>query len=223
YNILGGELTSQARASLVSQIDAHASFQAIATSDPGDASGISFLVLNADGTTVTSLAIRETDANMQNGGSFFTAGATTATLRRPSLQTSPATLTAGIYRLMIDLWDDPDFDHTFATGPSAIATSAALETAIISELTTAGFGVATGATTITITRPGDKIMAIRVDSEGSGLIENSYGISGAMSITPAQPVGGGVPTLSQYGMFALILLMTAAAFVIMRRKSAAAR
>jgi hypothetical protein len=216
--IVPGESVTQVRNDLVRIIDLSPSYKAVIFTDPGDPNGNSFYVTHQDGSSTTSMSISEDSIGIQDSGTRTLIGGMSGTLGRVTAAGNPATLTAGIYRLVVDVWDGADFDQTFTTGPSGITTAAALDTAISGALASAGFTVASSSTAFTISKSNNMIMAVRVDSLGSGLIVNQTGYSGAHSVGDF-----GSPTLSQLGMFVLVLMMTLAAIVVMRRKAASTR
>ena len=216
--IAPGETSTQARDALVSLIDASPFYSASAATDPGDPNGNSFLVTRTNGTELFSMSISENSASLQDSGTRTTIGGTTGVVGRVTPAGNPSTLTTGIYRLIVDEGVIGDFDQTFTTGPSGISTASALDAAVSSALTAAGFTVSAGSSTFTISKSGISIRAVRVDSEGSGLVVNQTGFAGVTSGIPSSPTAG-VPTLSQLGMFVLVLMMTLAAIVVMRRKA----
>lgn len=213
--ITAGQMTTAIRDSLVSQINADPNFQAVAIADPHDPNGVSFQVLTTTGQEIDSLEIRENDSNMDNIAVFYPGGRFDARLQKVAVSNTLAG--NGNYRLIVEPWDSPVFDQTFSTTG---ITAATLDTQVRNALIAAGYSVVDDGNFYTISRPGDVLMGIRVDSSDTGVIVHSLRLRGGGAGGPI--TNANIPTLSQWGMFGLVLLLTAGAIVVLRRKGAAA-
>lgn len=215
-----GQSLASVAAALEAQIDA-AGFVATIVSDPEDPNNSSLDVTMAGGGELTQLSVCENDANFANTGVKFSMGKGIAIIGKAAVVNAN-----GNYRLRVNLWDGTDYDTTFTTTLPANDTPAELNAAVMSSLTGAGFTVQDlgtncgsfgtlmgGAGCFSVSRAGDMVVSARVSATDTGLKE--FCIS-------EEPTSAAIPTASQWGVFALVLLLTISAFVMMRRRMRAA-
>lgn len=211
-----GQTVASVAAALEAQIDA-AGFVATIVSDPEDPNNSSLDITMPGGGELTQLSVCENDANYANTGVKFSMGKGIAIIGKAAVVNAN-----GNYRLRVNLWDGTDYDTTFNTTLAANDTAAELNAVVMASLTSAGFTVQDlgtscgsfgslmgGAGCFSVSRAGDMIVSTRVSATDTGLKE--FCIS-------EEPTSAAIPTASQYGMFALVLLLTISAFVLMRRR-----
>lgn len=211
-----GQTVASVSAALEAQIDA-GGFVASVVSDPEDPNNFSLDVTMPGGGEVTQLAVCENDANFNNGGVKFAMGKGSAILGKPGTVNAN-----GNYRLRINLWDSADYDVTFNTTLAANDTPAELQAAIEASLISAGFTVVNlgsncgsfgtlmaAAGCWSVSKAGDMLVSTRTEATDTGIRE--FCIS-------QEPTSSGIPTASQYAMFALVLLLTISALFMMRRR-----
>jgi hypothetical protein len=207
--VLAGTDVLVAVYNMAAAINADADLQAMVVTDPNDPTANSFEVLHQDGSELDRFNLSETDPNIDDlaitsDGSWLTAVFFKVT----------AVAGNGNYRLVIDVENGTDFDQTFLTTIPANDTPAELNASIASALRSAGFMVNELPDCMFITKKGDLVVGIRASSTDTGVVVTTLEVKGL-------PAVGTIPTLSQYGMFVLVLLMTGAAMIVMRRKAAA--
>jgi hypothetical protein len=162
------------------------------------------------GVEATHLQICSTDPNIDIVGITFAEGKKTAVINQV---TSVAGHVTG-YTLQIDASIGSDINHTFNTTLVPDNTPAGLNASICSFATGLGYTCQQIFSSIVIAKPGAQILAATVTA-------NDPAISNlCVDVTDNPPSVGTIPTLSQYGMFVLVLLMTGAAIIVMRRKAA---
>jgi len=211
-----GQTAQALRDSLRIEIDADTRFAAVNGVDPEDPNGASIDVTVQGGGELAQMSVCETDATFNDVGVRFSAGKAAGLLNKPPASGS------GTYRLRINVWDGADYDVTFNAADADKDTPAELLAAISSSLTAAGFNVAdmgsscqsfgsgiSGSGCISISKSGNMLVSTRVNTTGAVLKEVCIG---------QEPTSSGIPTVSQYGMFALVLLLTISAIVMMRRR-----
>ena len=211
-----GQTADALRDSIRAEINLDPRFVAINGVDPEDPNGASIDVTLEGGSEVTQMSVCENDGTFNDVGVRMAAGKAVAILNKPPASGS------GNYRLRINLWDGADYDVTFNAADANKDTPAELLAAISSSLTAAGFNVAdmgsscgsfgsgiSAAGCIGISKAGDMLVSTRVNTTGAVLKEVCIG---------QEPTSSGIPTVSQYGMFALVLLLTISAIVMMRRR-----
>ena len=203
--ITPGETNTNVNADLVSQMNTHISFNAAVSSDPFDPNAVAFEVLTARGEEVQDLQICETSASATTLGVYIPMGKDTAMIGLPTAMNAD-----GTYTLTLRRWDGAQVVHTYNTSVSPNNTVSGLISSLVADLTADGFTLVQGATYLSIRRAGDMMTYVKIVATDTGIIN---------TCTRMLPSAGVVPTLSQYGFFALILLMTGAAMLMLRRKS----
>ncbi len=178
---------------------------AITPSNPFNPDDVTFQVLRQTSTEVSALKVSATDPNIDSAGVGIGDGRMRTHFTKPT-----GTNNDGNYRLKIRTKNGPPLDVDIPTGVPATDTLPEILGAIESALTAAGFTVWTTSDSFEVTNPGDEITAVRVeytdsDQDGKPIFAK---LEGKTSI----------PTLSQYGMFLFISLLTGAAFLMLRRK-----
>lgn len=178
---------------------------------------------------VAHLVVTETDPGFQGAGvSFNSPGRRWVAINRVvSLNGN------GNYRLIIDADTGTDYDQTFNTTTSPTNTVAGLNTSLDISLAQAGFctflDAATGQRYIQKYDPkvDVKILSANVSATDTALSSFTVELTDSGPISPsgscsaaaaASSTGAVVPTLSEYGLFVLVALLTGAALLVLRRK-----
>ncbi len=209
-------------------INATGRFTASIITDPEDPNAVSLDVKKIGGEDLIQLAV------CKDVVEYSTVGVKLAAGKRDAVLSKPIALAAnGIYRIRLNMWDTADYDVTFDTSQPANDTPAELFASISSSLTSNGFtvtdlgascsafgsGFATSGC-FAITRHGDMVVSARVDVTDTGSRKVCSGLTVAPGVVLPPGPTQGIPTLSQYGMFALVALMTIAAIGLLRRRRA---
>ncbi len=217
--LTSGQTMASVQTAMITKINTESggSLVATAVSDPEDPNNNSIEVTLAGGGEVTQFSVCENDATFNNTGVKVGMGKGVSILGKPAVVNAN-----GNYRLRINMWDSADYDVTFLTTDANKDTPAELLAAITASLTAAGFTVQDLGTScgsfgssigaagcINISKTGEMIVSTRIEATDTGLKEF------CMS---QEPTSSGIPTVSQYGMFALVLLLTISAIVMMRRR-----
>jgi hypothetical protein len=211
---------NQSLASVTAEMEAlidAGGFVATDVSDPEDPNNDSLEVTLPGGGELTQFSVCETDANFNNVGVKFAMGKAIGIIGKPAVVNAN-----GNYRLRINMWDSADYDVTFLTTDLDKNTPAFLLAAITASLNAAGFTVQDLGTScgsfgssigsagcISVSKPGDMVVSTRIRTTDTGIKEVCIS---------QEPTSSGIPTVSQYGMFALVLLLTISAIVMMRRR-----
>jgi len=195
---------------LVSRINAETVFVATVVNDPVDSNLAAFQVKTSLNATVSSLQIDETDTNIDDIGTRFTAGRASTGFEKVSW--SNTIVGNGVYRLKIELITNPDYFQTFDTSIAPNDTAAGLDASIKASLISAGFSVTETTTSFVVTRSGDLIEATQVDCTDSGVVSHAV----SMPSTSSGP--GGLPALTDLGLFALVATLTGAGMALFRRR-----
>ena len=206
--IIPGEFNTAVNADLVALMDASPSFNATISTDPFDLGAVAFEVLTASGGEVQDLQICETSTSLQTLGAYIPMGKDAVLIDLPTAVNGDPN---GRYSLTLKRWDGPDFTRTYNTDTAPNNSVSGLIASLKTDLTAAGFTVFQGSTALTLQRAGDMMTYVKIVATDSGIRD---------TCTRLTPSFGVVPTLSQYGIFLLVLLMTIAAVLMLRRKSA---
>ncbi|HET6372731.1 MAG TPA: IPTL-CTERM sorting domain-containing protein [Candidatus Polarisedimenticolia bacterium] len=207
-----GSMVSSGRDSLVNLINANPEYSANAFSDPNDSGSNSFQIFSEEGGGVGHFELCETDPNIDHLGVSFSEGRTWGTLNQATKVDQN-----GSFTLFIDLvaGTDPNFPP-FSTSAPPNNSPSGLNGAVSSALVSAGFTVVTTNTgSLGFTKPGDRIRSVRITGTDTGFVTS------CLDLSDIAPATSQVPTLSQVGLFLLVLLMTGAALLVLRRKGAA--
>lgn len=192
---------------LVNKMNASPSFNATVSADPFDPGAVAFEVLTASGGEVQDLQICETSASLQTLGASIPMGKDAVLIDLPTVVNGDPN---SKYSLTLRRWDGPEYTRTYDTGTAPNNSVSGLIASLKTDLTAAGFIAFQGSTTLTIQRSGDMMTYVKIVATDTGIVN---------TCTRMTPSSGVVPTLSQYGIFLLVLLMTIAAVLMLRRKS----
>ncbi len=191
---------------LSSQIDLSPDFQSSCpVAHPNGLAGPWFSALKQSGEELDRLSVCGTDPTIDNVAVSFVGGKQAALLRRVTTMAMN-----GNYRLVIDVWDGTDYDQTFNTAVAPNNTAAGLNNSIQTSLSAAGFTTFVSGSNLVVQRQGTMLVTARISSTDTGVVDFCV----EMTATPPSPI----PTLSQVGMFVLVLLLTGAAILVLRRR-----
>ena len=209
HTIVFGQTPEQVRDILVARINSETTFLATVGTDPILAD---FQVTTASGGEILSLQIDENDTNIDDIGARFAMGKGLTTFKKMN-STGNTIVGNGMYILMVELWDNPDYSQTFNTAIAPNNTAAGLDASVKASLISAGFSVTETATSFVVSRAGDMIVSTQVDCTDSGVVSHD------VLMQPTSPGPGGLPTLSDLGLFILTTLFVLAALAILRGRS----
>ena len=209
-NTTPGQSMTAIRDSLVAMIDASPSYVAASLVDPNDPGVASLTVTKTMGMEADHLKICSTDSGIDHVGISFAVGRFVATVNQVT-----AVAANGNYRIEVDASSGPDVDANIPTTVPPNNTPGGLNASICSALTGAGYicDLAAYPGSFMISKAGVQILAVRVTASDSAISTLCVDLTNDRNVA--------TPTLSQYGMFVLVLLMTGAAIFVMRRKAAA--
>jgi hypothetical protein len=206
HTLSAGESAADARDALVALINADVDFMAESTTVPPgvfESDDVFFEVLTADGFELDSASACESDANYTNSGVHFPGGRDEARVRTPTSAAGD-----GVYDLRIDLALGPNAHLSIPTDVSDLVGT------IISDLIALGFTVEILGGEIQITKPGDNILSVRVESTDTEITHTCA--------TMRNPAPTTFPVMSHYAVVLLVVGLLLAGLVIIRRKLAAA-
>ncbi|HEY3174880.1 MAG TPA: IPTL-CTERM sorting domain-containing protein [Candidatus Polarisedimenticolia bacterium] len=219
--ILTGDFTSTLRNRLAIQIDNDPNFSADPPptfTDPFDPNAVAFEVKTQSGQEIQDMQICETAPKIEQIAVNFLAGvdfarfrkATTVTGVNSDPNTHPGlpnyTLTI---RTLPPLFLDPVYTLSYTTSAPPNNTATGLNNSIRADLLAAGFTVTEDSTNFTIRKIGEPIISVKTSTTDSGITQL------CVSLSPFDP---NIPTLSQVGMFVLVLILTGSAIMMLRRK-----
>ena len=214
-----GETATSVVSRLITAINTDANFSAtmigVGTTD--------YQILRTGGGDVSHIVLSETDPGIKAAGvSFDAPGRGWAAINR--IFTIAGN---GNYRLAIAASTGPVYDRTFDTTAAPTNTVAGLNTALDATLAQAGFCTfldsASGLKFIQ--KPGARILSANLSATDTAISSFTVDVTDAAPLSPVGScgdgvgAGGGTPTLSEFGMFVLVALLTGAALLVIRRRS----
>lgn len=200
-------------------IDAHPSFTATTSTDPVDPNNIPAIrVLHQDGTQVGILSVFEDDAGVVGAGGV--ANDIGSGAFRVTIQGVDAVAQNGSIFVDISLSSGPDVHIVVSTsGKTASQVNSDLRSALIGNGFTVD-GPANGP--FDVTRSSLTFRRVAWLSTDTGVNVSGVGFTWASPPPPPPPVATvieGSPTLTEWGLVALTVLIIAAALIVLRRKN----
>lgn len=206
HMLASGETAGVARNALVALINASDEFMAESTTAPPgvfESDDVFYEVLTATGFELDSASACENDAHYTNSGAHFPGGKPEARIRAPT-----SVAGNGVYDLRIDLAVGPDAHLTIPTNVGDLVGT------ITDDLIALDFTVEVFSGELRITKAGDNILSIRVESTDTGINHTC-----AVLQTPGPLT---FPAMSQYAVVLLVVGLLLAGLVMIRRKLKAA-
>lgn len=204
-----GEALTSARTNLVGSINADPRYTATSFTDVNDPSAVGYQVLPETGGELEHLSQCENDSNVDNAGVTFPNGKDAAVLNKVAQINAN-----GNFILTVETMRSGTFSQTYNTTLAPNNTAAGLNASITADLTAAGFSVlsSTDNLSFVIRKGNDQIRSLRVSSTDTGVVIFCIDLT-------TNALLGGIPTVSQWGMLILMILMTGTAVWMMRRRA----
>lgn len=203
-----GDTLTEVRQGLMDAINVPGSpYNATVSTDPFDPATVAFEVLQIGGAEIGDMQFCETSSGLDELAAYIACGREVVLIDRPTTVNAN-----GTYSLTIRQAGGPGmpFMLTYNTSAPPNNTAAGLVASLTSDLTASGYTVLLGTNVISIRKTGVTFTWLEVVATDTGI---------TTICTKLEPSVNVVPTLSQYGFFGLVVLMTAAAVMMLRRKS----
>jgi hypothetical protein len=206
YTLTPDDSAEAARNALVALINADARFTAENTTVPPgvfEPDDVFYEVLPAIGFELDWSMACENDKNYTNSGVHFPGGRSEARVRMPT-----SVARDGVVDLRIDLVLGPNAHLVIPTDVADLVGT------ITADLIALGFTVEVLGTELQITKTGDNILSVRIESTDSSFIHTCATMRDSAAAT--------FPVMSQYAVVLLVVGLLLAGLVMIRRKMAAA-